>query len=147
MMPPRSFTETTVASHSFKYEFVRKNFFRQHQRYSIQEGTGRFFSLRKAGLNNFGLILGAEIAKDRHNCVARPHFLGHSDRAGDVDAARSAQTKTFFLKEVEHDGQCFFVRNLVGVIKRGTIEIPVIRPWPIPSEIELPSDFSSPVLM
>ena len=54
----------------------------------------------------------------------------HADGSGDVDAAGSAETQAFFLKQVEHDGKRFFVGDAIGIVDGSVLEISGDSPLP-----------------
>ena len=78
--------------------------------------------------------------------MAGAHLLGQADGARDIDAGGAAQAEAFMLEKIEDDRDGFAVRNLKGVVETAPSIFLVTRPWPMPSVMEEPSAFSSPVL-
>ena len=71
-----------------------------------------------------------------------PSSLRQPDGAGNVDAGRAAEAQPFLLEQIEDDRQRFLVGDLAGVVDGARLrDCAVMRPWPMPSVIELPSAF------
>lgn len=98
-------------------------------------------------VEQLGLIAAAVVAEDRHDGVPRSQLSCQPDRASDVHTRRRAEAQPFLLDEAEDRFDGLLVLDQVGAVDRGTpARFFVMRPWPMPSVMELPEAFNSPVV-
>ena len=55
--------------------------------------------------------------------MAWAQIPGKADRAGDIDSAGAAETEPFLAQKLENDGERFGVRDLVGLVDLGSLQI------------------------
>ena len=102
-------------------------------------GYRQVFLAQEIRIEQLRLIARAVVGKDGHDGVAGAEFLGQPDGAGDIDAGRAAEAQAFVLEQVEDDRQRFFVGDLKAKSIVSPSRLAVMRPWPMPSVIEVPS--------
>ena len=112
---------------------------------SNQCGAGRPFALQEGRIEQLGLIAGPIVAQDGHDGLARAQPLGEPDRAGDVHARRPAEAQAPRARAGRRRSGSP-PRRGSGRRRRSARprDWPVIRPWPMPSVMDGPDDFSSP---
>ena len=113
---------------------------------AAQAGTGNDLDFQKRRVEQLGLIARAVVAQDRHDGVAGPQLAGQADGPGDVDAGRAADAQAFLAEQLEDDAHGFLVGDQVGRSMAAPSRFLVMRPWPMPSVMEEPSAFSTPVV-
>ncbi len=62
------------------------------------------------------LIAGSKIGENGDDGVAGPHVSGETNRAGDIDSARSAEAQPLVLQQVEDDRDRFLVGNQICLV-------------------------------
>ena len=88
-----------------------------------QGGQGRPFFAQEGRIEQLGLIAVAVVGQHGDDGVARTHVFCHADGARHIDAGGTAHAQAFMFQQVEHDGQRFFVGNLIGVVERRAFQI------------------------
>jgi hypothetical protein len=87
------------------------------------------------------------VAQHRDDDVPGPMRRPSSMAPGDVDAAGGAEAQALVLEQVEDVAHRVGVGDQEGLVDTSPIgDLAVMRPWPMPSVIEEPSAFSSPVV-
>ena len=110
---------------------------------SIQGGTGRSFDRRNSGCR-VSTDSGSHSRTGSSRSCGRGPFPSPDLCAGDIDPADPPRQRPFFLHQSEQDVERFGIFAAIGVIDARPSRLAVIRLCPIPSVIEVPSDFSSP---
>ena len=73
-------------------------------------------------IEQFRLIAISGIAKDRHDRLAGAELFGEPDRAGHIDAGRTAEAKAFMFEQFVDDGNRFLVRYQIGLVDFGLLD-------------------------
>lgn len=76
-------------------------------------GDRQSFFAQERRIEQLRLIAGAIVAQDGNDGVPGSERLGEADRAGNVDARRTAKNQSLMLGEVEDDFQRLGVGDLV----------------------------------